>query len=769
MNDIIVDVIKDTGNQITVSQNDNLTKTYKLIVTKNNARYDLSNKKVRFAFLKNGTNLGDIVEELNISDATNGVVDLPITSTITRENGVFTCGLAIFNDSGYMENTAFFNMIVKESLFEKISGGLIDEGAYGQILSLLEKGEKLQKQLEPLVDRAEIATSKLEDLVPRAERITEPLQKAVEDAEVKKPQLDASIESARKFIENLDKSQNLPQIRMDVDALQNGLKSNQELSYEGQSLKCENTLDGRIEDIVLEGMTYQNLFKKDFVGNETSTSNCDGIVIGNGLNLKPNTTYTIIYEIKSSNNINIVSRSTMFRIDLRSSIGETIPYGFEGDLTTSYKYVTGKFTTGNDIIYCKCNLRNAFTGVGLSSNTLTIKNIIILEGDYTNKYIPSYFEGIESVGEAEENKINALSCGKNLLKPVAKYIKVNLGGVNAEFKSDGTIVMNGTATGNGGRTAIKGVCPRIHIMQGKSYKLSFKQIRGNYTSEKPPIFAFSKEDDSAYLLTYTNATNSILVDEDIDLYYGINVVKGDVYNNYTFKVQLEQNTKHTDYEDYKQHKRELKLPFEGGLKGLPNGAKDLIYNKENGCYVRKNIEKTIFNGNIHESWYNANVETEEYITFYTPMKLGGINGYSNLFTNNPSIINNTYIGEGFYPSTQYNVIYFKIKKSKLESQDVTGFKKWLQTNPITVYYELAEPVETKISDTKLSLDTYNTLTYAFSNNAISPNIKLKVASNLGSIIQQNAKSINDIYKLIDEVLIPQIATNTADIAVLKLK
>ncbi len=44
--------------------------------------HDLSNKKVRFAFLKNGTNLGDIVEELNISDATNGVVDFPITAPI---------------------------------------------------------------------------------------------------------------------------------------------------------------------------------------------------------------------------------------------------------------------------------------------------------------------------------------------------------------------------------------------------------------------------------------------------------------------------------------------------------------------------------------------------------------------------------------------------------------------------------------------------------------------------------------------------------------
>ncbi|NFH85090.1 hypothetical protein FDA28_17400, partial [Clostridium botulinum] len=39
---------------------------------------------------------------------------------------------------------------------------------------------------------------------------------------------------------------------------------------------------------------------------------------------------------------------------------------------------------------------------------------MILEGDWTNKEIPQYFEGIKSVGEAEGNKISILTCGGNL-------------------------------------------------------------------------------------------------------------------------------------------------------------------------------------------------------------------------------------------------------------------------------------------------------------------------------------------------------------------
>ncbi len=575
MNDIIVDVIKDTGNQITVSQNDNLTKTYKLIVTKNSTRYDLSNKKVRFAFLKNGTNLGDIVEELTISDAANGVVDFPITSTITRENGVFTCGLAIFNDSGYMENTAFFNMLVKESLFEKISGGLIDEGVYGEILSLLEKGEKLQKKLEPLV--------------PRAEKITEPLQKAVEDAEVKKPQLDASIESAREFIENLDGSQNLPQMREDITELQNGLKSNQELAYEGTNLKCENTLDGRIEDIVLEGMTYQNLLSE-----------------GQSALIAPTTIYTFVPEVIKG-----------VTYELQYLDGSVIQTGITK--------VT-KITTGLDV---KGGIRV------VASDGLQHKNML-LEGDYTNKYIPPYFGGIKSVGETEENKVNICSNDKE--------------------------------------------------------------------SKEAP-----------------------------------------------------------------RDKKELNLPFEGGLKGLPN-IKDLIYNKEDGCYVKQNIGKVILNGS--EKWIRRTMASENNtigfgllgtkVSNYKPGQ-----GLCDKFLVNKDadITWNTDIE----CLSNADFIQLRILKSKLETQDIEGFKKWLSQNPITVYHELAKPVETKISDTKLSLDTYNALTYVFSNNTVSPNIKLKVASNLGSIIQQNSKSINDIYKLIDEVIIPQLTTNSADIQVLKIK
>ena len=42
-------------------------------------------------------------------------------------------------------------------------------------------------------------------------------------------------------------------------------------------------------------------------------------------------------------------------------------------------------------------------------------------------------------------------------------------------------------------------------------------------------------------------------------------------------------------------------------------------------------------------------------------------------------------------SGKKGIIYLRINKSRLSKLDVNGFKQWLQANPVTVVYELAEP------------------------------------------------------------------------------
>ena len=126
MTEIFIDIVEGSNNTITVTENDNLTETYKLILMKNRIRINLTNKKVKFVFVKSNSNNGDIFDEMNISNPAEGEVELPITNKITKDNGLYSCGLAIYNNQGYLEHTGIFNLYVKENLFEKVSNELIE-------------------------------------------------------------------------------------------------------------------------------------------------------------------------------------------------------------------------------------------------------------------------------------------------------------------------------------------------------------------------------------------------------------------------------------------------------------------------------------------------------------------------------------------------------------------------------------------------------------------------------------------------------------------
>ena len=67
------------------------------------------------------------------------------------------------------------------------------------------------------------------------------------------------------------------------------------------------------------------------------------------------------------------------------------------------------------------------------------------------------------------------------------------------------------------------------------------------------------------------------------------------------------------------------------------------------------------------------------------------------------------------------------------------------------------------------LETFADITYIASDNAVKPTLSFKVSSNLAGTVQQNAKSVNELYKLIDGVIIPQLMNNATDIQLLKLK
>ncbi|KJU72463.1 BppU family phage baseplate upper protein [Clostridium baratii] len=212
MTEIFIDIVEGSNNTITVTENDNLTETYKLILMKNRIRINLTNKKVKFVFVKSNSNHGDIFDEMNISNPTEGEVELPITNQITKDNGLYSCGLAIYNNEGYLEHTGVFNLYVKENLFEKVSNELIEHNTYKKLTSLLDKASDINNKLvtntskaNKVNDTAINLKNALESEVNKANQVNDILTKTNSAADNKNSTLNNSLEEAKKLLTAVDK------------------------------------------------------------------------------------------------------------------------------------------------------------------------------------------------------------------------------------------------------------------------------------------------------------------------------------------------------------------------------------------------------------------------------------------------------------------------------------------------------------------------------------------------------------------------------------
>ncbi|MBY6838618.1 hypothetical protein HYH46_14605, partial [Clostridium botulinum] len=220
------------------------------------------------------------------------------------------------------------------------------------------------------------------------------------------------------------------------------------------------------------------------------------------------------------------------------------------------------------------------------------------------------------------------------------------------------------------------------------------------------------------------------------------------------EFQLLESTTATTYETYKEDKTEILLPNEP-LMGLPNGVSDIVDFDKNER--TKNVGKYILDQNTDIVKDNELKNQNDTIAFY-------------FSPNNKNIEYTSIISDKFMTAKieDYRVndvesiscgraIAIRINRNKLETQDVAGFKKWLQTNPITVYYQLATPVTEKlnIKDTLQSFENG----YIQLDNAITPTAQLEYSTNIPSAIG-GLTQIAD--KLVDDVTNVEITISDMD-------
>ncbi len=155
------------------------------------------------------------------------------------------------------------------------------------------------------------------------------------------------------------------------------------------------------------------------------------------------------------------------------------------------------------------------------------------------------------------------------------------------------------------------------------------------------------------------------------------------------------------------------------LRGVGD-VKDRVYIKDDKVVVQRNCGSVTLDGSDDETWSNYNYSGWKRVTGFIincmPKNWITRRCVTNLFNCYTNDL--PYDAEGFSNLDNDSRLCIKIDKFKLQTQDVAGFKQWLQQNPLTVIYQLATPTyeEVEYNDTKLFIESFKNSTLFYNSN-----------------------------------------------------
>ena len=171
--------------------------------------------------------------------------------------------------------------------------------------------------------------------------------------------------------------------------------------------------------------------------------------------------------------------------------------------------------------------------------------------------------------------------------------------------------------------------------------------------------------------------------------------------------QIEEGTEATEYEPYKSYTKTFYL-------NSPLLEGDTIEDVNGVATHVKRYDKVVLDGSESWNYWSENTQlSEDFISFYAhpfdnykqnieyKLICNTLNDYSHtLFYRN--ITSNSVALNG----DKQISLQIAIRKTDLSTQDVEGFKQWLQANPTTVVYQLASPIYEPISTESILCDSY---------------------------------------------------------------
>lgn len=291
---------------------------------------------------------------------------------------------------------------------------------------------------------------------------------------------------------------------------------------------------------------------------------------------------------------------------------------------------------------------------------------------------PEYPQEPKFVGDYNEDTqkydIDFMTSGKNLFDNKAIQRTWQCDYIS---KDDGSIEITPTAT-----TGVLYIASEvIELRVGETYSL---QSFENNEYFKNMVIWKANTTITAYktqeLFTVEEGNNLIQI--------GIYIYNGSLSNKASLKPQLslgEPKSEFVPFTGFETTTVQLNQP----LRMLPNGVKDTI---ENGVVTRR-VGVVTFDGSSDEAWKEYTGSTKTVHTYMINLdKPRGINDaicdklvyIQDCWGKNIEFSYSTFaVGRGFYLNTNGEI------------STVDLFKTWLQSNPITVWYELATPTTEK--------------------------------------------------------------------------
>lgn len=359
---------------------------------------------------------------------------------------------------------------------------------------------------------------------------------------------------------------------------------------------------------------------------------------------------------------------------------------------------------------------------------------------------------IRSVGDKVEGQelyeIPVVSCGKNLFDGNEFTPRE---AINQYSYIDGILTMS--CDGQAYRR-VDYILPNT-LVHGKRYILTANVKALEYSSGYTPGqnfgYGYYNGGSSDYYGSFDASSNTakleFVYNEQGENVIGFhNEVKEGLTKLQWSNIQLEEGTQATPYEPYIEDKLTILSPVQ--LEKVGDVA-DKIIEKDGVFGVEKNIIDKLFNGS--ENWVLSGWAPQENTIAFKLQNTNNTNlGICDKFILNRN--NSTIDTEAFNVDSVWNEISIRINKSKLSTQDVTGFKKWLSDNTVLIMY--SDNTSTFIPlphDQQIKLRTFANKTNISFLTEIEGTIKAQVPKSLGATVNTHTEQINNLNKELDRV------------------